>query len=503
MTGPPSIASSEDSNIRLGENSCNAYENITICSLDDPEEQLKRSCEGRCGKISKTVYCQCDPECPKYGDCCEDYTKICDPNVYNELRKSKKQIYECLGSFEERRSGYVVNKCPHYQSDSELSAQCQSRDGLLNLVPVTDLRTGENFRNKFCALCNSVIVYASWNVSISCESGEIKPENFFDVDIHLVLNLLHNPACIIEYTPPERARPCIVLRYDCKHCQETELSQKCATAGQNPVRYYYGLIFGVAFYNMYCLQCNLPDPIIPGAVGCKTGFDSGKGLPHKYFTLTLLLDIQLFSGYGLKVESNGILGLDQLEFQCTGNHQCKMSDCPVFHTNLGYKCSIINSILGRMNLKYEIRYNESIIDTAFQHQLLLIAAVIKDVIKTFFNPIGYINQKDTLWIPREHYYKSSFTFNIIASNEIPFTSLGMDLSKQLKIATTQVEKYYEKVEVKMTFEIMDLADAEGKEGKLTTDKHGNIDAGDVTAVASHQDLAQTCLLNILAIFLYY
>ncbi|CAH1797168.1 unnamed protein product, partial [Owenia fusiformis] len=499
------IASRKDPNFLPRENSCSTYENVTSCSIDVPEERLKRSCEGRCGKISKTVYCQCDPECPKYGDCCKDYIKMCDPNGLNDLRKSNKDIYECLGlSGDKSRSVYVVNKCPYSQSDSELSAKCQSRDGLLNLVPVNDIKTGENFRNKFCALCNSVIAYTAWNVSISCESDEIKPENFLDADVDIVLNLLHNPACTIEYTPPVGARPCIELRYDCKHCQDTEISQKCAMAGQDPVVYFYGFhFFGVTFYNMYCLQCTLPDPIKPGAVGCQVGY-GGRLIRYKYFCLTLLLDLQLSNGYGLKVESNGIFGLDQLEFQCSSNqHQCKVRDCPVFHTNLGSKCSILNRILVQVKLVYEIRHNNSRTDSDILSQQFLIDDVIKDVIKTFFNPIGYIKEADTQRVSQEYYYSSHFTFNITASIEIPLASLEMSFSKQLKVSNSQLEKYYEKVDVKMTYEIINLADTQGKGGKLTTNKHGNIEAGDVTkAVASHQFHVQTYLLNILAIFLY-
>ncbi|CAH1773599.1 unnamed protein product [Owenia fusiformis] len=488
-------------NITRDDSNLTCEKNVTSCVGVHPEQRPKRSCEGRCGNISREAFCQCDPKCSKYGDCCSDYTTICDPNGINDLRKSDNEIYECTSSSDGvyySRSVYKIAKCPYDQRDSELNLQCQDRHGLLNLIPVVDLQTGENYRNKFCALCHGVTAYDPWNVSISCESEEINPEKFINAGIDLIVDLLHNPACTLQLTAPTISRPCIKLHYDCmNNCQNTNISEKCATAGQNPVRYFKSWsmfsYYGVQFYNIYCLQCALgPNSISDTAIKCSISSDDARHVPYKYFSFALIVDMKFFNLYGLKIKANGIYGLDNLEFHCTANqHQCEAKGCPIRHTKRTSKCSILNHIVAQVKLRFDINHTNSRIEKVFHKTKLVISAVTKDAINTVYSPIGYIQVGNTRWTPTR--YIVEFTFNVTAPVDILATSLEKDLSKQLEVLTTQLGEFYDKVDVNMTYEIMEQLEAEGEREIEVTTKN----------VESRQYHVQANCANVLALLLLH
>ena len=44
------------------------------------------SCEGRCGaSLDRSRECQCNTACTQYGDCCVDYSVVCNAGKYHRL----------------------------------------------------------------------------------------------------------------------------------------------------------------------------------------------------------------------------------------------------------------------------------------------------------------------------------------------------------------------------------------------------------------------------------
>ncbi|CAH1778386.1 unnamed protein product, partial [Owenia fusiformis] len=210
--------------------------------------------------------------------------------------------------------------------------------------------------------------FEPWNVSIGCESDEISPEKFLHTGIDLLLDLLKNPACTIDVTAPVTARRCMKLQYSCDpQCKGSKISEKCATAGQNPIIHLY--FPGIAFYNIYCLHCFFNrNPVIEEYVKCmSTPIRTHKPMTYKFFSFTLLVEMEPSDTYGLKIEADGLFGLDNLEFQCDGNqHQCVVSDCPAHHTKLGSRCSIVDDVIVQVILDCILNYKNSNADKIFK-----------------------------------------------------------------------------------------------------------------------------------------
>ena len=130
------------------------------------------SCQYRCGaaKSSSVVYCQCDPECETFHDCCVDYytaCKIASPNtVISNKSIISPTLFSCSKISVYMQTALLVTRCPDDWKHDFLRAKCNYQSQTISSDqtaskhwPVYN-RKGYNFRNLFCAICNKQNVFS-------------------------------------------------------------------------------------------------------------------------------------------------------------------------------------------------------------------------------------------------------------------------------------------------------------------------------------------------------
>ncbi|CAH1779247.1 unnamed protein product, partial [Owenia fusiformis] len=206
------------------------------------------------------------------------------------------------------------------------------------------------------------------------------------------------------------------------------------------------------------------------------------------FSLAIVVEMAPSDTYGIKIEADGLFGLDNLQFQCDENqHQCVASECPTHHTKLGSRCSIVDNVIVQVILVCMLNYNSSYTDKIYKdNNNNNKNNVLKGIIEENFNPVGYIYKEYSHWDSFISTYKEKFKFNITAPSDVMVASLEMGLLKQRDSLIAQLEQFYTKVSVDMTYEVIKL----GSNDMITQ------------AVASDQNHLQACWV-ILVTFLTF
>ena len=124
-------------------------------------------------------YCFCDSDCEVFGDCCGSLypPTSCPPSSLEPLQHGA--TFECHptqwneSNFITRPSSnsfLMVSSCPacyeYHGRNSEFIDLCTSEDILL--PPVTDSQSGLAFRNQYCAQCNGVETFLTWQIKLVC-----------------------------------------------------------------------------------------------------------------------------------------------------------------------------------------------------------------------------------------------------------------------------------------------------------------------------------------------
>ena len=121
-----------------------------------------------------------------FSDCCYDYEERCGPQEFYEPKTS---VWKCVDwrwhqscTIEGVTGVWMVYKCPTDWSVEESRSRCENAPPKFSLqfsYPIEDHipvigRNGYTFRNQFCALCNGMENYITWNLGVS--SPVIPPE---------------------------------------------------------------------------------------------------------------------------------------------------------------------------------------------------------------------------------------------------------------------------------------------------------------------------------------
>ncbi|CAC5410451.1 CELSR3 [Mytilus coruscus] len=115
---------------------------------------------GLCRNVpaSGNWFCNCDQECRIYNDCCVDHNK-------NDVTQDQPK-YECLSGTSDAsaETGYFVSvSCPHDYRNQTIIDRC-SRASIVADGPFVVSNESRIFRNEFCAFCNSVTNFTSFNL---------------------------------------------------------------------------------------------------------------------------------------------------------------------------------------------------------------------------------------------------------------------------------------------------------------------------------------------------
>ena len=154
--------------------------------------------------------CYCDEACYKiFSDCCPDYERKCGRQ---ELVAPKRSAWKCVEHdflyWNEQVSGsigvWMISKCPANWDSYEQRRKCENAPSnfsypLEEAIPVVAAK-GETYRNWYCALCNGVNNYTSWDFKVS-----VNPPDHLDMDSQL--NFVLSEGGWILYIGPKRHQP--------------------------------------------------------------------------------------------------------------------------------------------------------------------------------------------------------------------------------------------------------------------------------------------------------
>ena len=302
-----------------------------------------------------------------YGDCCGDSNETCPTSVgFTEL-EARSYDYEC------RRFApsavWVVSTCPQGFAEvgpmEDLLVENCISDSASLALPVTDRNTGAVFKNAYCAACNGVNDYASWNFRIFCLPSfeEVIANNSRGItqdDLNLYCSFdLYLPPTGLSVPEP---RACFQVQDSCPSNElpvlelgsVTGLSYQtivdlCATGPQNLVGE-----TPTAYRNQYCALCN---GLRLSAVNCFVPDNSDGPRERPGIPFTLFLDV---NGGGLIATSNRITTTvtvsctDGQVYDITSN-QCRNTVC--FNDMVSVDCSLeCNESLIELNETDAIQY---------------------------------------------------------------------------------------------------------------------------------------------------
>ena len=197
-----------------------------------------------------------------FSDCCPDYEERCGPQ---KLPEPKTSVWKCVDwkwhqscSVEGVTGVWMVYKCPNDWSVKETRSRCENAPptfSLQFLYPIEDhipvIGTNDyTFRNEFCALCNGMKNYSTWNLGVS--SPVLPPEG---LDLNSKLKFIEKNGGVIKHISIENEQPrrfCYGRNYidNCRLTNDTSYK----TCVKGPV----GIVNSrkLNFKNTACAKCN-------------------------------------------------------------------------------------------------------------------------------------------------------------------------------------------------------------------------------------------------------
>ena len=187
--------------------------------------------------------CYCDEACYKiFSDCCPDYEKDCGQQDLSEPGVS---LWKCVELFLERDSSecsvtgatgvWMISLCPSHWRFKKSSRRCENPTPRFSrrveaYLPVVgaNLRT---YRNEYCALCNGVENFTSWNIKVVSDMYVVPPKEY-DLNARLKFIDDETNGLNIQYVLPARGQPqrlCFGKNYidNCSSADDLSLHEAC------------------------------------------------------------------------------------------------------------------------------------------------------------------------------------------------------------------------------------------------------------------------------------
>ena len=214
-------------------------------------------------RVENTNYCSCDDACFNiFSDCCTDYKRHCGPQklknpepIWRCVEFSWSPIWPCV--IEGVTGVWMIYKCPADRPFDELTRKCENAPSefsypVENFIPVVGVNN-KTFRNKYCALCNGIKNFTTWNVGVS--THVIPPD---ESDIDMKLKFIENNGGKIDHVSPRAEQPrryCFGRNY-VDNCSSTDprLVQGCV---KGPIEVVTSTTGKYTYYkNFPCALCN-------------------------------------------------------------------------------------------------------------------------------------------------------------------------------------------------------------------------------------------------------
>ncbi|CAH1798418.1 unnamed protein product [Owenia fusiformis] len=315
-------------------------------------DQKMRTCKDRCGVPKYTsslseFYCQCDDKCAHYQDCCADFESECsiiyNNTKYGELTSGERSKYGCI-KISQTEMLYMDQTCASEHFGTDLEEKCRNRNTLLSLLPASDVETGIQYSNIFCARCNNVKSPVLWQTKYRCDRDVLDKSDFQNPGPNTLTRVMNSPFCSVEYIAPSndnlQPRPCIPTIHTCPDGTDRLLAYRCANSNLDPYSTYKQKYH--AYHNWYCLICTETERPLPS---CTVRLSHLRSPNLPLFSFKLMVDVTSENGIRLRSQADhGIDGLD-VEVGCNSDNICKALTCPKAYVRDGNECKLVSTIV--------------------------------------------------------------------------------------------------------------------------------------------------------------
>ena len=252
---------------------------------------VSRGCDSSSSFFDK-IPCYCDQHCRMFGDCCHDNPSQSLPSSDDEALPNNLH-FECTRTFflvprcniDNSHNSYqriyhkMVNQCETnwevtQQVEKLMVSELCKNSSLSTEPPVTDIKTGVAYRNKYCGLCNNITIdqLVQWPSQWSCDSIF---EDFLQASVPISMSLINVLCKLVLFKPPEAeqfsftpadnllpGRPCWPLISTCPSEKPGNLSEtldfdslvrNCTMMGIGKIVSNNGINI---YSNPYCGVCN-------------------------------------------------------------------------------------------------------------------------------------------------------------------------------------------------------------------------------------------------------
>ncbi|XP_070549588.1 uncharacterized protein [Ptychodera flava] len=225
--------------------------------------------------------CNCDPKCTYFGDCCFDYSEVCQngtephppANGSYSGENDFTSAHVCTRVTYSLAEGVWMNRnCPESWQDDVIREKCENiipLDMSLRSIPVTWPAGRDVFANIYCALCNGIghTELTMWKVSaqVGLMPDEVveylDSNNAVTASLDLVRAKRDMVKFVMEETVEAFARPCVYGIID--SCQSAFFdNQSEYHRMQQMCRSYFSIVETKssvgrtwAFRNVHCAHC--------------------------------------------------------------------------------------------------------------------------------------------------------------------------------------------------------------------------------------------------------
>ncbi|XP_067006058.2 uncharacterized protein [Anabrus simplex] len=235
---------------------CTKYSQCVSQSRNDSPSNMNSS------QFDKS-YCFCDPECSVMNDCCHDAS----PDATNHTLSTPPQYWSCVQQPHlnaRHRMLYMISSCPpHHPLQDLCSGTLFDMYDYKMDIPVLSLRTGEWFKNIYCATCHGHHSdVRPTEVTLSCSGNNTPDATVLEARNYVPGALMwsgENMNCSIQIqfsddyssTIKPWERPCVKT---IDHCPSTWQNETVAEFCRS-----YALFVrqdNTAYKNPHCALCN-------------------------------------------------------------------------------------------------------------------------------------------------------------------------------------------------------------------------------------------------------
>lgn len=168
--------------------------------------------------------CSCEDDCFMAGNCCPD-AQMAEPFLEGVCTsKLVKPLLERQNHFREAYTTKykIISSCEsNFSSLNAVLCEKDNRTAIGEFIWVSEIGSGKIYKNRYCALCNGVADFVSWDILTDCTTVLFQTvDTIFDVLLSGSCNIMVEPSKAVQNAVKIYEKPCRQVR-GYSRCNET------------------------------------------------------------------------------------------------------------------------------------------------------------------------------------------------------------------------------------------------------------------------------------------